>query len=346
MRKGSFFRKSALAACLFWAAQTAQSQDLHFSQLANAPLVVSPGLAGIFGGDVRAAVNLRDQWRNVRVPYTTFSGSVERKFYHQKQRYDQYFTGGLLLNVDQQGALKLTTIRIGLPLSYVRPIAQNHYLSAGVLPAFGQRSLSKANLTTDAQWVGGIFDPAAPTLEDLLNIGPPLRYFDLSAGINYRYQGIVTRSKVDAGLAFHHINRPDFDFWETGEDIRLGVRAAVYVMGAVQVSADLDAVGLLVYQKQGGYEQTLWGVAGRVHLVRESYKELALQLGVNYRSRFNDAVIPHVEAHWKTWVLGFSYDINVSQFKVATERRGGPELSLVYRLYRVKPAPFKSCPII
>jgi type IX secretion system PorP/SprF family membrane protein len=346
VREIEFIRFSVLVVCIFLTGRAGMAQDIHFSQFANTPLTVNPGLAGIYGGDIRFVANVRDQWRNVRVPYTTFSGTVERKFYNRRQQYDRYFTGGLLLNYDRQGSLKLTTVRIGLPVSYITPLAEKHYLSVGVMPVFGQRSFSFANLTTDAQWTGSFFDPSAPTMEMLQTSGNRLSYLDLNAGLNYRYQGIENRTKLDAGIAFHHFNRPGFDFWETGEDIRLNMRTAVYLMGAVQIIEEVDAVGQIVYQRQGGYQQALWGIGGRLHLNRQPYKEFALQAGVNYRSRFNDAIIPHFEAHWKTWVLGFSYDINISQFKVATERRGGPELSLIYRLYRVKPMPFKSCPII
>jgi Type IX secretion system membrane protein PorP/SprF len=69
-----------------------RGQDIHFSQYGNSPINLSPGLTGVFGCDMRFAANYRNQWRSVRVPYSTFAGSVENKFYHKKGQYDRYFT--------------------------------------------------------------------------------------------------------------------------------------------------------------------------------------------------------------------------------------------------------------
>ncbi len=74
------------------------AQDIHFSQFGNAPINLSPGLNGVFGGDLRFVGNYRNQWRSVPVPYLTFSGTLDNKFYFQKGRYDRYFSGGVLIN--------------------------------------------------------------------------------------------------------------------------------------------------------------------------------------------------------------------------------------------------------
>ncbi|MCK6693073.1 MAG: type IX secretion system membrane protein PorP/SprF, partial [Thermoanaerobaculia bacterium] len=91
-------------------------QDIHFSQVGNSPLNLSPGLNGVFGGDMRFIANYRNQWRSVRVPYNTFSGTIENKFYYNREKYDRYFTGSLLFNYDRQGSLKLTSLQIGIPI--------------------------------------------------------------------------------------------------------------------------------------------------------------------------------------------------------------------------------------
>jgi len=49
---------------------------------------------------------------------------------------------------------------------------------------------------------------------------------------------------------------------------------------------------------------------------------------------------------YQNWQFGLSYDLNTSPFKVASQRRGGPEVSLRYVIFRVKPPEeFKLCPI-
>ena len=44
---------SALFFCIFGFIGKSFSQDLHYSQFYNAPLVISPALTGIFNGDQR-----------------------------------------------------------------------------------------------------------------------------------------------------------------------------------------------------------------------------------------------------------------------------------------------------
>ena len=76
-------------------------------------------------------------------------------------------------------------------------------------------------------------------------------------------------------------------------------------------------------------------------------KELSVRLGTNYRyADESDAVIPTFGINYLSWQFGLSYDINISQFKTATNGNGGPEIALIYTITKVKPPKtFKACPI-
>jgi type IX secretion system PorP/SprF family membrane protein len=329
-----------------------KAQDIHFSQFGNTPLNLNPGLAGVFGGDMRVVANARSQWRAVRVPYTTFSGSVENKVYWAKGKYDRFLTGSLLINYDQQGSLQLTSLQIGIPISVTLPIAKTAFITLGATPAFGQRSFGTNKLTFDAQWQDCIFDPQSSTHETQLFQSDNLKYFDISAGGNLRIQAPDRRSRIDVGGALHHINRPHHDFWSVTlndpGNVRLESKLSIYGNGLLQIAPNFDLVAQGLYQKQGGYREIVYGGGIRFHLNRQTYKELALQIGLDYRQRYQDALLPHVEVFYRSWQLGLSYDMNfLSDAELVTNGRGGPELSLIYRLYRVKPIPkFKSCQII
>jgi len=329
----------------------ATAQDIHFSQFSNSPLNLSPGLAGVFGGDMRFVGNYRSQWRSVPVPYTSFSGSFENKIYWTKGKYDRYLTGSLIFNYDKQGSIELTSMQIGIPISVTLPLRKNTYLTAGVTPAFGQRAFDTNRLTFDAQWVDCIFDPGADTREDQLFQSTNLKYFDLSAGLNLRFQSEAKRSRLDVGGGLHHINRPNHDFWSSSltdpGNVKLYNKLSLYAMGLLQLSNTFDLVGQGLYQKQGGYREVVYGAGLRMYLNQNPYRELALQVGADYRHRYQDALIPHIEILWRTWTLGFTYDINLwSDVEIVTNQRGGPEVALIYRIYKVKPVKFKTCPII
>jgi type IX secretion system PorP/SprF family membrane protein len=338
-----------IIAVLCFSAFFLRAQDIHFSQFGNSPLNLNPAMAGVFGGDMRFVGNYRSQSNSIPVPYLTFSGSVENKVYLTKGRYDRFITGSLLLNYDRQGSLNLTSMQIGIPLSLTLPVANRHFLTAAIMPAFGQRAFNTNKLTFDAQWVDCIFDPNASAREDQLFQSNSLKYFDLGAGFNYRGQAANKRSRVDLGAGFHHLNRPHHDFWSANlsdpGEVRLQRRLTAYGIGLLQATDKFDLVGKVMYQRQGGYRELVYGGAIRFHLNQKVYNELALQIGVDVRQRYGDALIPHAEIHWRTWTLGFTYDMNLfSQINQLTDRRGGPEAALMYKL---KPLPtFKSCPII
>ncbi len=97
-------------------------------------------------------------------------------------------------------------------------------------------------------------------------------------------------------------------------------------------------------QWQGPYEQIVAGGALKVHLNHNRGKELALALGAAYR--VGDAFIPQIAVNYTQWYGSFSYDINISDFEVATARRGGPEFTLIYIISKVQPlGTFKACPL-
>jgi type IX secretion system PorP/SprF family membrane protein len=328
------------------------AQDIHFSQYLNSPMNLGPGMTGVFGGDTRFTGNYRNQWSRVPVPYTTFSGVVENKFYLSKLKYDRFLTGGLEINFDRQGTLSLTSLQIGIPISYTIPLMRkenpiaNSFLTIGVLPLYGQRSFGTTNISFDAQYVNRMYNMSYDPMESQLAV-TDLKYFDISSGANYRWQAKVYRSKVDVGLGWHHMNRPNHDFWQGDDKVRLASRLSVYSSLLFQVRPTVDVIGQGNYQRQGGYREMAFGGGARFHLNRKPYHEFALQAGLNYRKTNNDALIPHIEGHWRTWTVGLSYDFNISDASKVTQQRGGPELALIYRLYKVKPlSKFKSCPII
>lgn len=344
MKRTLLLRPILLLVALALSACPLLAQDIHFSQFNNAPINLNPGLTGVFGGDLRFVGNYRSQWRAVRVPYTTFSAGLENKIYPWREVYNQYFTAGLLINYDRQGSLELTSLQIGVPISYVLPVSKKSFLSLGVTPAFGQRAFNNHNWSFDAQFVDCLYNPSAPTLEDGSLFSTNLQYFDLSVGMNYRFQAAKNRSRFDFGGAFHHVNRPNHDFWTNSKDVRLAARKAIYGIGLVQVADNFDLLGQVMFQEQGTYRELLYGAGARVMLNTNLHEELAIQISASFRQRYTDAFVTQLEFFYRTWSLGLSYDVNFSDFTVATNYRGGPEVSLIYRLYKNK-AVNQQCPI-
>src|SRR3954463_13036152 len=81
------------------------SQDIHFSQFFEAPLLRNPSLAGIFTGDVRVQFVYRDQWNSVTNAYR--SGSVNAEYKMPVGKQDDFITAGLQILYDKAGTAGL-----------------------------------------------------------------------------------------------------------------------------------------------------------------------------------------------------------------------------------------------
>ena len=98
------------------------SQDIHFSQFFETPLLRNPALAGIFKGDLRVQGVYRTQWGSVTVPYQTGSVNAEYKLPISSTN-DFLSVGGEVLYVNATvPALSYNTSPPTLKKSLVLPI--------------------------------------------------------------------------------------------------------------------------------------------------------------------------------------------------------------------------------
>ena len=323
-------------------------QDIHFSQYYNAPMNLSPALTGISSGDVRVGGIYRSQWNAANSPYKTIFVSGEYRFYNTAHP-DWWISGGLMVYYDRAGDANLETTNISLSGSYTRMMDQRNFLTVGVLAGFGQRSFDFNQLTFDDQWNGEVFDPNRNINENFNNTN--LSYADFGAGFNYRGQNAKystkPRSKIDLGAGAYHLSQPEQNF-ASNDQSKLPFRLGMYFLPVLQLTDKGDLVGNATYQIQGEYREALAGAAYRHHLSTKKAREVAVQFGVSFRfNSIGDAVIPAAELHYREFIAGLSWDINVSDFSAATNRNGGPEIHFRYILKKVHPLrAFKACPLI
>ncbi len=90
--------------------------------------------------------------------------------------------------------------------------------------------------------------------------------------------------------------------------------------------------------KAAAKHQIKWAVVGGgiiLHLSTKRAREVELHLGV--ATRLEDAIIPMIALGYDGWKGGFSYDVNTSDFKNATDKKGGPEFFLTYTWKKLYP---------
>ncbi|WP_236980684.1 PorP/SprF family type IX secretion system membrane protein [Membranihabitans maritimus] len=318
------------------------TQDIHMSQFDHSFRIMNPALTGIFNGEHRLEGNYKRQWKQVPVDYMTFTGSYDSKF--QPPTSDNSLFGyGLNLNYDRAGFSKLSLLQIALNGSYSHFLNPNNIITGGLQVGFGQRTLRQDDLSFDGQFINGQYDPANPTGENFDRMNAS--FFHLAAGLNYRYQ--TEKNSLNIGTGFFNINKPAQNFLESDNPPRLPLRTTVY--GDLWLGLgdrfrwNLNAGS----QWQSSYEELTFGTKFEFHVNQRRGDDLFLSLGSYARlSTMWDAVSPYVGIRYNSFDVGVTYDINVSQFNVATNQRGGPEVWVRYIIKDVDEIDdFKTCRI-
>jgi type IX secretion system PorP/SprF family membrane protein len=323
------------------------AQDIHFSQFYFSPMNLNPALTGVFPQDIRISGIYRKQWQSVPVPYMTFSGAYDTKIFN-KISENGFFGAGIIFNYDKQGygsfgGPELKLAQLTLSGSYTQRLNDNNLLTAGVQVGTINRAFSVNGLQFENQYNGDIFNPGLPSREDFDRTS--ITFLDYSTGLNWHLQTDAGLS-LNAGVGLFHLTQPKQNFYNQSE-ARLSMRYAVNVMGKAPLNPLWNIHFVLLFQKQGVYNEMLTGAAAEYKLNVNRGKELSVQLGTNFRyADESDAVIPTFGVKYLSWQLGISYDVNISQFKTATNGSGGPEIAVVYTITKVKPPKtFKACPI-
>ena len=321
------------------------AQDLHYTQFYNTPINFNPSLTGIYNGDQRYMVSIRDQWRAIPIPYFTLTGSYDMKFY-PRQWQKSFFSAGVVFNYDLQGDAALNLSNLNLSGSYSYVLSKKNLITVGGLIGIASRGFSDENLKWAAQYdpISGTYDANRPTLELLENYR--FNFLETGLGLNYRWQQ-TGRTHVTVGAAAFHLNRPAQDFHDgvsSARLARLGVRYALHGVGNVKIAGPLDLQVNALYQRQNEYEEFVLGGLIKIYLNQQRGKMFEFHLGSSYR--FGDAIIPTIAVQYNDWYVGFNYDVNVSALDSYINHRGGPELHISYIFKRVPtPKAFKICPI-
>ena len=317
------------------------AQDIHFSQIGNSPLNISPALTAVFSGDVRFVGNYKSQWSSVPVSFMTFAGAYEMKFLNQKMPNSQ-FGGGLIFNYDRAGYGDLSLAQLGLNLSYTHQLSERNFLSAGFQISANQRMFKPHQLSFDDQFDGESFNSDIESQE--IFESPTFAYFNYSVGFNWHYQKPESRTRFDFGASIFNLNEARQSFFDKNE-INLNKRVHLYGLGSFKVAEKMDFMLLTLMSWQKPYAETLLGFAAKFYINQTMTKELSIQFGMNYR--VGDAMIPTFEIDYRNTIrVGISYDVNTSVFTEATKGKGSPEFSIIYTLNKVKPIDHKKiCPL-
>lgn len=303
-----------------------KSQDIHFSQFFEAPLLRNPSLAGIFTGDIRVQAVYRDQWNSFTNAYRT--GSLNAEYKMPIGRGDDFLTTGVQVLYDKAGSAGLTSTHLMPALNYHKSLSSDRvsYLSLGFMGGMIRKSIDLSKITTNSQY-NGDYDPTAPTGE-MLSV-PSFTSWDASVGMSFNTSfGTDDMNSMFFGVAYHHLNRPKNSFYRNPE-IELSPKYVV----STGVKLHMDDYSYFTlhadHSIQGTFKETIGGAL-------YSYKiggyadEPVYTLHAGAFLRWKDAFVPVVKIDMQSLSVAVSYDVNVSQLKTASMGKGGFELSLTW----------------
>jgi len=331
----------------FFAVGEVKSQDIHFTQFYASPLTINPALTGVFDGDWRVSGIYRNQWGAIGgYPFKTFSFGWDRPI----RIYTEQFNVGIVVLNDQSGVVNLTTNRFYGNFSYLKKKGR-HMVAIGIQPGYVTEGYDINKYTFNDQFdlgnTNNMFNREILT-EKFKN---SIAFFDVNAGLmwNYRISRAVT---LQFGYTLFHINRPNRSFRNVKSDTtEFGMRNVIQ-LGAVIALGEKTRFKpniLDVYEK--GASELLAGGNIEQDINNPVFK--SVYAGAMFRYGWKpskdsiikagtfDASSVIVGVKWKNFDLGFSYDINVSALKNATNMRGAWEVSLIYISRNTKPTKIK-----
>lgn len=325
----------AIIVCWFMGAQ-----DMHFSQFSQTALWINPAQTGLFYGSFRGVAGFRDQWRSLGTPYTTFYVSADGAL---KQSMSAQFNAGAYGIFDKAGIPSLKHNLGGITLSSQVKIGDGMLVGAGVMTGIYNMSFNPDEWSWSSQYDGMHYNPNLPSNENLTTLSATR--VDVGGGILFHYFRNATNPfnndglRAKAGVAFFHINRPKQI--SITEDDKKYLKIHLHADASIGIPGSNTAIqpGFL-FAKQGPHTEILPGLSVRYMLKEQSrytgfIKSSAMTVGGYFRTR--DAVNIITGFEFANYMLGFSYDINVSGLSKVSKGNGAMEFFIRF----VTPSPEK-----
>jgi type IX secretion system PorP/SprF family membrane protein len=320
-----------------------QAQDAHYSQYYSVPLYTNPALAGSYGGTYRIYTIYRSQWQPaLQYPYRTFSAGGDFRFTFDKDnsRNPDYASIGLLFNTDKVAISDFNTTQILLTTAYQKSLDRHaiHYLGVGFQIGIGQKNINYENLSFEDQFNN--LDGYSLSTSEIL---PPnnFGYLELALGINYAVT-IKKQNKLFAGLALHHLNSPNVSFYSRSnlsnpdliKEISLQSRFTAHLSYSVN---NLEGIGVsprFLIQSQGKHQEISVGANTRFTLDPQDDKYFHAGLygrTAKDENAFGFETLIFATAYQAgNLVIGFSYDLNLSDVLNDAQGFNSFELSITY----------------
>jgi type IX secretion system PorP/SprF family membrane protein len=312
------------------------SQDIHFSQFYQSPVLLNPAAAGASNSDFRLAINYKNQWKSVISPFKTLAIAFDSRIYVNKKHRGNFLGYGITLFNDKAGISKLTTNQGNLDLAYHLQFSRSSSFSAGIKGGIFQKSINPLDLKWDAQYDGKNYDASLSTKENM-----PYQNFtqiDLATGLMYKFVDRESGFKLEVGGSLSHLTKPKISFYN--KDNKINYKYIGHLNAQFKLSETIYLLPAAMYALQGKQSELIAGCNFKIILGEQTRDKVilntfnlsssAIQFGAYYR--FKDAIVFNAMLDFgSNMSFGMSYDVNVSKLILASKHLGGMEFSFLLR---------------
>jgi type IX secretion system PorP/SprF family membrane protein len=319
------------------------AQDPNFSQFFASPLTLNPALTGKFDGIYRVAGNYRNQWPTINNAFTTATASIDFGILKNRIPDIDQFGVGIMGFSDKSGNGVLQNNSIGVSVAYHKGLDENgdHQIGVGFQTNFVNKRLDITKVYFEDQLTPLGF--TGVTNEIFSNNQVNVKYIDVNAGIFYN-GSTNGYNNFYLGASMYHINRPKESF--QGAQFLLNPRITIQAGGKIPAGPYNYLHFATNYSFQAKATNLMFGGAFSLNLNNDSENPTNLYLGSWARfNNVNDAIIPYVGLEYGSFQLGYTYDVNISPLKTASNSIGGNEISLIFIKKPIDPNAKKmNCP--
>lgn len=314
-----------------------QAQDIHFSQFDRSALLTNPANAGLSPGVARLSLQYRNQWNSVL--HSNAYNSAMATFDWRSCVSGSFLAYGLVLSADRAGEPRFSNAQVLGNLAYHQRVADDVFLSGGVMAGFWNYGLDEGALEFEEQFDGIGFNGSFDSFESFHTLRRTV--FDLSAGLLF----YDTHRAWRLGMSLYHINQPLYSLLEDDiEGNRVGMGWAL--QGSIGLNTDHNfqdkELSLSArFRRQALFRNSLQSellAGGQWQMTKPKNTRYAQAIFWGVATRLGgrddggallvDAIIPSFRVDYHIWSFSLSYDINTSPLINASKLGGGMELSV------------------
>ncbi len=295
--------------------------DPHFTQNYTYPMYINPSMTGGSDGEYRVSGIYRSQWGSITNPYRTTGLSFDTRTKNNLaigvNILNQSAGDGGFNYLNAYASVAYTGVKFGKE--------DRHRMVFAMQGGAINRRVDPTKFKWGEQWnpITGYNANNAIT-EVFANTSATT--FDIGAGALYYDAAPDRKSNVFAGVSVFHLNRPKDPFITNGQvsPETIPLRYAIHGGVSYNLSERTHIVPHVLYMRQGTATVMMLGTYAQLNVNSET----DFMFGGYYRHK--DAVAPFVGVDFRNFLIGLSYDVNISKLGVMTRNVNSFELSFSY----------------